>query len=826
MTQFVRVMALMVLFALGAWNAKGQAQQGWTEYAVNGVTWLVQKMDGTDVYRIKPKDKTIGEISIPALIDNGSIKVVEIAEDAFTRYGRDLTKVTISSGIETIGQAAFKGCENLKEVTIEEGVKTIGYKAFYGCKSIKSLVIPATVETVVGNENTFSGAGSFEGCNALTSLKISAKTIGRGAFKGCENLKEVTIEEGVKTIAYQAFYGCKSIKSLVIPASVETLAGNENTFSGEGSFEGCNALTTLSIGAKTIGRAAFKNCKNLKTVTIEESVKTIRFEAFGGCESIESLRIPATVETVVGNEDLHTTRGSFEGCNALTTLSIGAKTIGRGAFKGCENLKEVTIESGVKTIAYQAFYGCKSIESLVIPVSVETLAGNENTFSGEGSFEGCSALTSLKIGVQAIGRSTFKGCENLKEVTIEEGVKTIGYQAFYGCKSIESLVIPATVETVVGNENTFSGEGSFEGCSALASLKIGAQTIGRYAFKGCENLKEVTIEEGVKTIAYQAFYGCKSIESLVIPASVETLAGNENTFSGEGSFEGCSALATLKIGAKTIGRAAFKGCENLKEVTIEEGVRTIAYQVFGGCKSIESLVIPATVETVVGTENTFSGEGSFEGCSALASLKIGAQTIGRGAFKDCGNLKEVTIEKGVRTIKDEAFSGCRKITKITVPSSVTEIGLNAFGSCAALNDVVWLAAANCNVSDDAFKNIAQPAILHVRLGEKAKIESNGKTWWHPFTIVEDGVADISAVESTLLAEVRVVPNPMHNTLTLEGTSSAIRVEVYSVAGTLMQTYTPHGEPRIEIAADRWPSGVYMVRMVAQDGARVMQVVKR
>ena len=255
-------------------------------------------------------------------------------------------------------------------------------------------------------------------------------------------------------------------------------------------------------------------------------------------------------------------------------------------------------------------------------------------------------------------------------------------------------------------------------------------------------------------------------------------------------------------------------------------MKTIRFGAFGGCESIESLVIPATVETVMGNEDIITNYESFEGCSALASLKIGAKTIGRSAFKGCENLKEVTIEEGVRTIKDEAFFDCRKITKITVPSSVTEIGLNAFGSCSALNDVVWLAAANCNVSDDAFKNIAKPAILHVRLGEKAKIENNGKQWWHPFTIVEDGVADISTVESTLLATVRVVANPMHNTLTLEGTSSAARVEVYSMAGTLVQTYTPHGEPRIEIAADRWPSGVYMVRMVAQDGARVMQVVKR
>ena len=328
--------------------------------------------------------------------------------------------------------------------------------------------------------------------------------------------------------------------------------------------------------------------------------------------------------------------------------------------------------------------------------------------------------------------------------------------------------------------------------------------------------------------AYRIKLKDETVGDIRIPALIDNgnirvveIAKNAFTIYGGGLTK-----VTISSGIETIGSEAFKDCKKLKEVTIEEGVKTIAYQAFYGCKSIKSLVIPASVETLAGNENTFSGEGSFEGCNALGSLKIGAQTIGRYAFKGCGNLKEVTIEEGVKTIKDEAFSGCRMITKITVPSSVTQLGANAVGSCGALSDVIWLASADCDVNSHAFESIAKPATLHVRLGEKAKIESNGKTWWHPFTIVEDGVADISTVESTLLATVRVVANPMHNTLTLEGTSSAVRVEVYSMAGTMVQTYTPHGEPRIEIAADRWSSGVYMVRMVAQDGARVMQVVKR
>ena len=83
----------------------------------------------------------------------------------------------------------------------------------------------------------------------------------------------------------------------------------------------------------------------------------------------------------------------------------------------------------------------------------------------------------------------------------------------------------------------------------------------------------------------------------------------------------------------------------------------------------------------------------------------------------------------------------------------------------------------------------------------------------------------TAVESVQLAGVRVVRNPMGETLELEGMERAARVEVYSVVGAQVHAEALRGEPRVVIDAQGWASGVYVVRVEASDGARTLRVVK-
>ena len=49
---------------------------------------------------------------------------------------------------------------------------------------------------------------------------------------------------------------------------------------------------------KSIGKYAFRNCKNLETIAISNGVTTIGYEAFKNCSSLTSLTIPNSVTSI------------------------------------------------------------------------------------------------------------------------------------------------------------------------------------------------------------------------------------------------------------------------------------------------------------------------------------------------------------------------------------------------------------------------------------------------------------------------------------------------------------------------------------------------
>lgn len=78
-------------------------------------------------------------VTIPEKVRiNGDVYTVsQIGDWAFAGFS-NLTKIEIPSSVTTIGESAFRECENLYVVVdnIEANIK-IGNEAFYGCKSVK-----------------------------------------------------------------------------------------------------------------------------------------------------------------------------------------------------------------------------------------------------------------------------------------------------------------------------------------------------------------------------------------------------------------------------------------------------------------------------------------------------------------------------------------------------------------------------------------------------------------------------------------------------------------------------------------------------------------
>ena len=122
-----------------------------------------------------------------------------------------------------------------------------------------------------------------------------------------------------------------------------------------------------------------------KIVEIDQS-------AFQEDNSITSVVIPSTVETI----DYY----AFRGCKNLKTVvmqeygsATGVRTIEGWAFAGCDHLTNVQFASGLEYIAPLAFNACYALERVVIPEN----SNNKETVLEHCCFQACTALVHVYL---------------------------------------------------------------------------------------------------------------------------------------------------------------------------------------------------------------------------------------------------------------------------------------------------------------------------------------------------------------------------------------------------------------------------------------------
>jgi hypothetical protein len=137
--------------------------------------------------------------------------------------------------------------------------------------------------------NARSGGGTATGsilANNLTSgdwsgnfkFVIRTNQIGNGTAITSENL---------------ATYGIKTVGDVVIPEYVTDDDNTRHAVTGIGdyAFRDCNEMTSVAIADSVteIGTGAFVNCSKLSRAAVPNSVRSIRNSAFDGCTSLSSI---------------------------------------------------------------------------------------------------------------------------------------------------------------------------------------------------------------------------------------------------------------------------------------------------------------------------------------------------------------------------------------------------------------------------------------------------------------------------------------------------------------------------------------------------------
>lgn len=164
----------------------------------------------------------------------------------------------------------------------------------------------------------------------------------------------------------------------------------------------------------SISKQAFKECYNLNSVVIGDSVRYIRDNAFCYCSNLEYLKVKS------GNPVYYST----DRCDAIIRKE------NKELIVGCAN---TIIPEDVASIGAYAFSGRVRMTSITIPSSVE--------YIDESAFNSCYGLTSVTIpdSVFSIREYAFYYCKNLTSVVIPEGMERIYYRAFYKCNSLTDV---------------------------------------------------------------------------------------------------------------------------------------------------------------------------------------------------------------------------------------------------------------------------------------------------------------------------------------------------------------------------------------------------
>jgi len=281
----------------------------------------------------------------------------EVPRTAF--FGKKLTRVTLPAGIQSIGYAAFAGCDRLQSVTLPSTVVYLADYAFAG-SGLTSIELSSAIIDM--------GKGVFSRCEAMTSAVINSRTVGDFAFLGATRLSNVTLGATVEYILRGAFNGCKALKGMTIAPACRLSRIDEEAFINSG----LESIDIKSLGVGTVGDWAFAQTK-LSSLDLSDGMTNLGEGALAHNPLLANVTLPG-----VGKENTDSGRAGDNTGGRRRGAPTPARTltdIKAYTFAGDGNLNAGNmLKKDVVTIGDYAFYNVTAdIDTMRLPESIEYL---------------------------------------------------------------------------------------------------------------------------------------------------------------------------------------------------------------------------------------------------------------------------------------------------------------------------------------------------------------------------------------------------------------------------------------------------------------------
>ena len=533
--------------------------------------------------------------------------ITSIGSYAFANFD-ELCDVKLPETLATIDEYAFSDCDTLESISIPDNVSYMGEGVFYDSDSLTSVDLPTGIRGIPEK--------MFYFCWGLESLDIpqNVEFIENYAFYGCSSLSELVLPEKIADIGYGAFSGCKALKEIEIPYNVDYLTC---------SFDSCTALTKITVNNPVVHyqtEDVFERAKAqeltvycYKNSSTEKQCKdsSIKYEYLDSQEvKVQSQGYTVTYTGVPAEDDILI--NIFSDCDSLVIKYSRGEEFDFGVcFDSVKELGEhyrerskytyedkyYLQEAGVYPISY-CVYGkgtevASGTENIVIEraIPVFTFEKSEVEVPYQFSDYGYNAFDNNLINLDGISWLELEFSSDNEAVATVDG---------YGTTLLHGIGECTITAKFIGNNDYLPHSVSYSlrtypsGYIETEEYDYFAEddkTISIYSFKG--NKTEITVPDEV--------YGLpvKDISTYSFESSdIESIAFSEGiTIIRVGAFRNCEKLKEVKLNNKisTIDEMAFYGCSSLEEITIPESVTEIGAKAFVNCTALKSVTIPETV---------------------------------------------------------------------------------------------------------------------------------------------------------------------------------------------------------------------------------------
>lgn len=257
--------------------------------------------------------------------------------------------------------------------------------------------------------------------NGRTEHYTGVTNVGNCAFKDCQYLTCMFLNDDITTIGDHAFYADEYLSAINMPRDLELI--------DKYAFYGCDTLTFVRAGA----------CSRLRR---------IEDHAFYSCTMLAELRLPNGLtyigpwafawDRILGQED--TTLG----------LPSSLQTIGTGAFAFVNHHKNLNIPANVTSIGDYAFMCDYYMNNLTFSPGDKPLTIGVAAFFGDNHMK----TVDLSNRVAQIDKCAFAGCEMLEEAYFGDRINTIQDRAFTSLDNAMKILVEGVLNGILRPDDT------------------------------------------------------------------------------------------------------------------------------------------------------------------------------------------------------------------------------------------------------------------------------------------------------------------------------------------------------------------------------------